>query len=79
MVANREMFKSELYRVDRDLSATRHELSISIAALPTRDAIEAMLVSKVAPLESDLRALVIELARNGMHPPKGGNRYDDAP
>lgn len=63
----REHARSEITRVDRDLAAMRNEFAVQLARIPTRDAMESLLMDRVRPLEADLRALVIELARIGVH------------
>lgn len=68
-VAIRDEMNAGLVRMDREISSTRHELFVALAALPTRESMEAMFAARVQPIESDLRALVIELARNGMSNP----------
>ena len=69
-VANRDILNREVARLDRENATTRHELSVALASLPTREYMEAMFASRVQPLEADLRALVIELARSGLPNPK---------
>jgi len=66
IVALRDEVSLSLSRIDRDLSTTRHEFSVALAALPSRESMESMFAARVGPIEQDLRALVIELARNGM-------------
>jgi hypothetical protein len=69
-VANRDMIVRESARLDRENASTRHELAIAISNLPTRDYIEAMFRERFKPLEDDMRALVLELARNGLPVPE---------
>lgn len=69
-VANRDMITREAARLDRENDNTKHELAIAISNLPTRDYIETMFRQRFKPLEDDMRALVLELARNGLPVPK---------
>lgn len=64
--ALQDMQVRESARLDREQAATRHELSMAISNLPTRDYIERMFGARFKPLEEDLRSLVLELARNGL-------------
>lgn len=72
--AAREHMRTEISRIDRDISGVRAEVRERLATLPTRQEQETMLRERVAPLESDLRSLVIELARLGVHNPANGSR-----
>ena len=65
----REQTRNDVARVDRDIANLRQEVSVKLAMIPTREAMESMLRDRVQPLESDLRSLVIELARLGVHQP----------
>ena len=65
----RDAARADIARVDRDIASLRNEVSVKLAMIPTREAMESMLRDRVLPLESDLRALVIELARLGVHQP----------
>lgn len=63
---HREASRRDLARVELEFSKFKSEVAVRLSLLPTRDAMEAMLVQRVAPMESDLRTLVIELARLGV-------------
>jgi uncharacterized protein (DUF1684 family) len=73
--AAREQSRNDIARVDKDIASMRNEFSIKLAMIPTRDAMEQMLSNRVGPMEADLRALVIELARLGVHQPAARHQF----
>ena len=77
--AHREQHRTDLSRLDKEVAGLRGELNVRLAHMPTRDQLEALLRDKVGPIESDMRALVIELARIGVHNPnrRRGVHQDD--
>lgn len=65
----RDQTRNEIARVDRDIAMLRSEVRERLAVIPSRKDLDDALRDRVAPLESDLRALTIELARIGVHQP----------
>lgn len=65
----REQTRNEIARVDRDVAILRSEVRERLAVIPSRKDLDDALRDRVSPLESDLRALTIELARIGVHQP----------
>lgn len=63
--AARQSHAEQLVRVEKDMLSLRSEFAVRLASIPSREAMEMMFRDKVGPLEQDLRALVIELARHG--------------
>ena len=59
---NREYSRGEIARLDRDLSGLREKLAV----MPSRKDVDDIIRERVGPMEADLRALVIELARIGV-------------
>lgn len=58
----REYSRAEIARIDRDLSGLRERL----AQMPTRTDMENILRDRVFPVESNLTALAMQLARLGL-------------
>lgn len=58
----REYSRGEIARLDRDLSGLREKLAV----MPSRKDVDDIIRERVGPMEADLRALVIELARIGV-------------
>lgn len=63
--AAREQARVDVARIERESAAAASKIEVRLATLPTRESLDASLERRIAPLESDLRALVIELARRG--------------
>lgn len=61
--AVRDHHRTEIARVDRDLSALRERL----AQMPSRKDMEDIIRDRIAPMELEVRGLVIHLARLGLH------------
>ncbi|MGH8171832.1 MAG: hypothetical protein ACREPX_01715 [Rhodanobacteraceae bacterium] len=62
-------FSKQIARVDRDVSTMREGFSVQLAKIPTREAMDGILQTRIGPLEAEVRALTLELARNGMQTP----------
>ncbi len=58
----REYSRGEIARLDRDLSGLWEKLAV----MPSRKDVDDIIRERVGPMEADLRALVIELARIGV-------------
>ena len=77
--AHREQNRVDISRLDKEIAGLRGDVALRLATMPTRDQLEDLLRDKVSPLEADLRSLVIELARLGVHNPnrRRGLHQDD--
>jgi Tfp pilus assembly protein PilO len=73
-VAANAQSRESIARVDKDIAALKNEFSVQLARIPTRAEMEQMLSNRVGPMEADLRSLVIELARLGVHNPDARQR-----
>lgn len=60
----KEQARADTNRLEHSLQDQRREFAVHLAAIPTRDHIDQLLKERVAPLEQDMRNLVIELARS---------------
>ncbi len=69
-----EAMRSEVSRVDREISGLRSDFREALAKMPTRDEAAAIMRERITPIENDLRSLVLELARLGVHNPANGQR-----
>lgn len=65
-VEARQAASDRMTQLEKELLAMKAEVSVRMERFPTRNDLEVMLREKVAPLEQDVRALVIELARHGL-------------
>lgn len=64
-----EQANDQVRRIDRDVSNLRTDLSVALAKLPTREVLDTMLQARVGPIDQEVRALTLELARNGLQIP----------
>lgn len=62
MDAIRDHSRTEIARLDRDMVTLRERLS----QMPSRSDMETIIRDRITPLESDLRGLVLQLARLGL-------------
>ena len=69
-----EAMRVEVARIDREIAGLRSEFRETLARMPTREETAQLLRERISPLENDMRSLVIELARLGVHNPSNGHR-----
>ena len=58
--------RGEIARIDREAALIRTDFSTQLARLPSRETIDTIISTRFGPLEKDVHALVIEMARNGL-------------